>query len=303
MPVYDLCLAWEWQYDADFVWLLKDACERRGISLLLVTPGNLAEVLHQLEINEISFRALLDRATDTHPCFNALLDWARTHPVYRINPYGRARRAWDKAAIHTRLASAGIATPYTIVLPTYHEDPWIIPFDISDLGDRFSIKPAHGGGGKGVFNNACSWEQILQTRQEFPGDQYLLQTHIEPADCGPRRGWFRVIYCGKQVFPCWWDTRTHVYTPVTPDEERMMDLGRLREISAAIARITHLDLFSSEIALTEQGEFVVIDYVNDPIDLRLQSKACEGVPDAIVQAIACEIATLVMETTLAPVMV
>jgi hypothetical protein len=31
---------------------------------------------------------------------------------------------------------------------------------------------------------------------------------------------------------------------------------------------------------------MVVDYVNDPIDLRLQSKATDGVPDQIVSHIA-----------------
>ena len=49
-----------------------------------------------------------------------------------------------------------------------------------------------------------------------------------------------------------------------------------------------LHLFSTEIALTLEQHFVVVDYVNDQIDLRLQSDAPDGVPDQIVQRI-CEI--------------
>jgi hypothetical protein len=44
-------------------------------------------------------------------------------------------------------------------------------------------------------------------------------------------------------------------------------------------------LFSTEIAVTSDGRFVIVDYVNDPIDLRLQSKALDGVPDEIVKDI------------------
>jgi hypothetical protein len=47
-----------------------------------------------------------------------------------------------------------------------------------------------------------------------------------------------------------------------------------------------LDLFSTEIAFVSEGRFVVVDYVNDQIDLRLQSIAAEGVPDDIVKSIA-----------------
>ena len=36
-----------------------------------------------------------------------------------------------------------------------------------------------------------------------------------------------------------------------------------------------------------------MDYVNDPLDLRLQSTAADGVPDAIVENIAGRLARLV----------
>jgi hypothetical protein len=67
-------------------------------------------------------------------------------------------------------------------------------------------------------------------------------------------------------------------------------LGSLRELIKRIARICQLDLFSTEIALTEEGRLLVVDYVNDPIDLRLQSRAMDGVPDFIIERIAIRIA-------------
>jgi hypothetical protein len=51
-------------------------------------------------------------------------------------------------------------------------------------------------------------------------------------------------------------------------------------------------LFSCEIALTNDHSFVVVDYVNDPLDLRLQSRCVDGVPDDIVAAIANQLARL-----------
>jgi len=41
--------------------------------------------------------------------------------------------------------------------------------------------------------------------------------------------------------------------------------------------------------LTPGGRFVIVDYVNDPIDLRLQSKAPDGVPNEIVRDIAARL--------------
>jgi len=53
-----------------------------------------------------------------------------------------------------------------------------------------------------------------------------------------------------------------------------------------IANITQLDFFSTEIVLTNDGKFVVIDYVNDQCDMRLKSRHIDGVPDsAVIQII------------------
>ena len=102
-----------------------------------------------------------------------------------------------------------------------------------------------------------------------------------------------MIGCVGQVFPCWWDTRTHVYSPLTAEEESQYGLHSLREISLKIAQVYGLELFSTEIAYTAEGFFIVVDYINDPIDLRLQSKAIDGIPDPIVEEIALRLVAYV----------
>jgi hypothetical protein len=99
-----------------------------------------------------------------------------------------------------------------------------------------------------------------------------------------------VISCCGEVFPCWWATDSHVYAPVTVAEESHYGLAPLRTLAASLARICGLGLFSSEIARDEEGAFLVVDYANDPLDLRLQSETREGVPDAIVGFIADRLA-------------
>ncbi|NIO67595.1 MAG: hypothetical protein GTN71_00655 [Anaerolineae bacterium] len=293
MTSYDLCLAWNWKYDADSIVLLDTACRSHGLSLLQITPDDLVDLLQSLVNHQITFRAFLDRASDTDACFIPLVQWARHHAVYRINPHEQASRTWDKAAMHLTLSNAGLHTPYTIILPSYEEQPDLPPIDLGPLGDSFAIKPAHGGGGEGVVIEATSLGQVLVARQEYPTDRYLLQAHIVSTQLGSRSAWFRVIYCAGQVYPCWWDTRTHVYTPVTFAEESRYCLSPLHDITASIARLCRLDLFSTEISLTPDGLFVIVDYVNDQIDLRLQSKTLDGVPDDIVHDVAERLAGLV----------
>jgi hypothetical protein len=292
MTSYDLCLAWNWEHDADFVTLLDAACRSRGLSLLQITPDNLGHILQSLTDNQLTFRTFFDRASDTDGRFTPAVQWARVHAVYRINAHELASRAWDKAAMHLAL-SASLHTPYTIILPSHNEQPVLPPIDLGPLGASFSIKPAHGGGGEGVVIEATSLSQVLVARQEHPSDRYLLQAHVVSAQLGPWPAWFRVIYCAGEVYLCWWDTCTHVYTPITPAEESCHHLTPLRNITATIARICGLELFSTEIALTTDGLFIIVDYVNDPIDLRLQSKTGEGVPNCIVHDIAERLTALV----------
>lgn len=293
MISYDLCLAWNWEHDAGFVTLLDTACRSQRLSLLQITPDNLVDILHSLASNQVTFRAFLDRASDADARFAPVVEWACARGVYRINPQEQAARTGDKATMHLDLISAGLYTPYAIILPPYREQPVLPPVDLSLLGDKFTIKPAHGGGGAGVVMEATSLSQVLAARQEFPADKYLLQAHVVPAHLDAHAAWFRVIYCVGQVYPCWWDTHTHVYTPVTPDEETHYSLTPLRHVVTSIARICRLDLFSTEIALTPDGLFVVVDYVNDQIDLRLQSKTFDGVPDDIVRDVAEHLVALV----------
>jgi glutathione synthase/RimK-type ligase-like ATP-grasp enzyme len=293
MDRYDLCLAWNWEYDADFVTLLDAVCQSHRLSLLQITPENVAEISDALTRDQIACRVFWDRASEDDARFIPIVQWAADHCAYRINPAEKARLTWDKAAMHRAFINLGLYTPYTIILPPYEEQPEIPSVDWEALGERFTIKPAHGGGGEGVVVKATSLSQIQGARQEYPGDRYLLQTHVRPIRLESRAAWFRVFYCAGQIYLCWWDTNTHVNTSVTPVEETSNDLDPLRPITTAIAQFCGLDLFSTEIALTLNGRFVVVDYINDQIDLRLQSKAADGVPDDLVRHIAESIIGLV----------
>jgi hypothetical protein len=88
------------------------------------------------------------------------------------------------------------------------------------------------------------------------------------------------------VFLSWWDPTSHIYAPLHPAEEERLSLQPLRQIAATIRQICGLNLFSTEVALTPQGLFVVVDPVNDPIDLRLQSCTPDGLPDEMAWTIA-----------------
>ncbi|MBU0510917.1 MAG: hypothetical protein KJ638_04345 [Chloroflexi bacterium] len=288
---YDLCLTWYWEYDADFVQMLEAACTEEGLSLWQVTPHNLVEAMGSLYSGEITLGTLLHRATDD-PAFTPFTFCAQELGTFRINPQEISHWAEDKATMHLELIAHGIETPYTIILAPFTEQPILPALDLGLLGEHFVIKPAAGGGGEGVIMHVSSLAQVLKARTEFANQKYLLQAHIQPQELEGRKAWFRVYYVDGKIHPCWWDPESHLFTPLNADDEERFGLTSLRQMTAKIASVCRLDWFSTEIAFSKDGKFVTVDYVNDGIDLRSQSKAQDGVPDEVIKAIAAELVAL-----------
>jgi hypothetical protein len=289
----DLCLPWYWEYDIDFVHLVELACTAQAVSLWQITPDTLLESLHALYRGEHTFNTLLDRSQGDDR-FLPIDRWAREYNKRRINPGEVSKWSEDKATMHLELINARMGTPYTILLPPFLEQPVLTSLDLSPLGNQFVIKPSHGGGSEGVILGASTLEQILRARLEFPNQKYLVQSTVTPRTIQGRPAWFRVFYAAGRTYPCWWHPLTHVYATVTPSEENRHDLSALHEITRRIASLCKLDWFTTEIALTLE-DFIVVDYVNDQIDTRIQSKAVDGAPDEIIQSIASQLVTIAKE--------
>ncbi len=281
---FDLCLPWYWEYDVDFVRFVEGACRDRGMTLWQITPDNLLESIASLYKGEKTFATLLDRSQGEDR-FLPIAKWAREHHKKRINPAELSAWSEDKATMHLELISAGLHTPHTIIVSPFLEQPVIPHLDISALGNQFVIKPSNGGGSEGVVLGASSLDQILRARMEFPEQKYLLQATVTPRTIQGRPAWFRVFYSSGEVYPCWWHPLTHVFAVVTPSEEHKHELSPLHDITRRIASICRLDWFTTEIALTHEN-FIVVDYVNDQIDTRVQSKAVDGVPDEVIKNVA-----------------
>lgn len=275
-----------------FVGMVERACEREGISLWQVTPSNLLESITALYKGMEGFSTLLNRGQG-EPTFEPIQRWAREHHARRINPAEVSAWSEDKSTMHYEFIHAGLNTPHTIVLASFLDEPVLPPVDLTPLGNNFVIKPSNGGGGEGVILGATCWEQILRARMEFPRQKYLVQSHITPQIINDKSAWFRVFYANGETYPCWWATDTHIYQTVTAEDDSRYGLGRLRDITRRIASICKLDWFSTEIALAD--DFVVVDYVNDEIDTRVQSHALDGVPDVIIEDIASQLVKIAKE--------
>ena len=292
---YNLCLPWYWEYDIDFVQFVEHACHEQGLTLWQITPDNLLESITALYKGEKSFQILLDRSQYDNR-FEPVIRWAKRYNRKRINPAEVSAWSEDKATMHLELISAGLHTPYTILLPPFIERPVIPELDLMPLGHQFVIKPSHEGGGEGVILGAFSMDQILRARMQFPEQKYLIQATIMPRTIHGRPAWFRVFFANGKTYPCWWHPLSHVSSTVTQQDEHRYELSPLHKITERIASICKLEWFSTEIALT-QKEFVVVDYVNDGIDTRVQSKAVDGIPDEVMQSIAEQLVQIVKGET------
>jgi glutathione synthase/RimK-type ligase-like ATP-grasp enzyme len=284
MRDYDLCLSWYWQYDDDFVRYIEQACATRNLTLWLITPRNILDSATAIYSGQSGFRTLLDRAVDDLR-FEPIRRFAKENHLRRINPLELSHWAEDKATMHLELIQAGVETPYTILIAPFIDQPILPWLDLTPLGEKFVLKPAVGGGGEGVMMNASTLDDVRCARLEFPDQKYLAQAHIEPRLLSGRKAWFRIFYVGGDCIPCWWNPSTHIYKVLTSEEETQFELAPLRQVTERIARVCKLDWFSTEIAFTNDDKFVAVDYVNDSIDTRIQSKAVDGVPDDVMKRI------------------
>ncbi|MCX6138152.1 MAG: hypothetical protein NTV54_11730 [Ignavibacteriales bacterium] len=282
---FSLGIAWNWEFDADFVYGLEYECLRAGMTSYRVEPHNLQETLRRLRGGELCFDAFLDRASDAEESFEPLARLLAKSKTLVLNRYESLIRARDKATMHLALLEAGIPVPYSIIISPYSkkQEIGLSLSELAGLGRPFIIKPANTtGGGVGVVLGAESLKDIIETRKHHQNDKYLLQQKILPGRFGNSKGWFRVLYVCGIIIPCWWDDETHIYRLVTKAEEVQFHLAPLRRLMKKIAQVCRLDFFSSEIARDTKSGFVVIDYVNEVCDMRLQSAHVDGVPDSTI---------------------
>ena len=81
-----------------------------------------------------------------------------------------------------------------------------------------------------------------------------------------------------------------MYSLLSEDEERQLDVEKLKIITERIHTICQLEFFSTELVYTKERRCVAVDYVNEMCDMRLQSQFADGVPDVIVRRIVTKMA-------------
>jgi hypothetical protein len=199
-----------------------------------------------------------------------------------------AQSAFDKARMHERLLVESFKVPFSVIVP----QTATATFRLTDeqraqLGAPFVIKPSHGYGRRGVILDALDESHLTRSTSAWPNPSYLLQRKIVPRNLGDRPAYWRVFYCFGSIWITWWNCFTDRYSVVLETEKSELRLTQLEEIVARIAGLTRMQFFSSEVAQVDNGDFVLIDYVNDQCHMLAQSADPKiGVPDVLIAEIA-----------------
>jgi len=289
--IYDLVMTHKLDADDLFIHRVQQHCAEQGLNFFLIEPVWVEPFCDLYAKGRIWARVLLNMHSEHHlpeDIYHRLIWLAHGRKTQVIDPPDVAVAAFDKARLHSRLAAAGFKLPFTLVVPREQAESFrLSETDRAALGTPFVIKPAMGYGRRGVVMDATSERDLARSVAAWPDRHYLLQCRIVPRVSNAEPVYFRMFYVFGSVWCCWWNCFTDRYRLPTPAEEEQLTLSPLRDIVHRLAALSGMKFFSSEIALSDSGEFVLIDYVNDQCHMLSQSSNPQmGVPDELVTAIA-----------------
>jgi hypothetical protein len=261
------------------------------LNFFLVEPLWVGGFLENLRAGTLGCRVLLNMHSDHHrpeDVYHRLVGLAAERGTRVIDPPDLALAAFDKARLHPRLIEAGIHVPPTVIVSREQAGHFkLSPAQASMLGSPFVIKPNMGYGRRGVVLDATSEADVWRSVVAWDNSHYLLQRKIVPRDFSGRPAYFRVYHVFGEVLVCWWNCFTDEYRRLAPGDVEDSTLETLRKMVLRVAALTGMNFFSSEIAVDESNNFVVIDYVNDQCHMLTQSANPRiGVPDEVVAGIA-----------------
>ncbi|MBI4323837.1 MAG: hypothetical protein HY674_01085 [Chloroflexi bacterium] len=289
--IYDLVMTHKLDSDDFFIHRVQQHCAERRLNFFLVEPLWVEPFLDRLARGQVWAKVLLNMHSEHHlpdEVYHRLVRLAAEKQTKVIDPPDAALAAFDKSRLHQRLVAAEFEVPPTILVPRAQADNFrLAEEDRVLLGTPFVIKPSLGYGRRGVILDATDERDLNRSMAGWEDPCYLLQRRIQPRSLNGSPLYFRVYFVFDSVWCCWWNCYTDRYRTVTAAEFEELGLSRLCETVRQVAQLTGMQFFSSEIAQTEKGEWVLIDYVNDQCHLLTQSANPDmGVPDELVAAIA-----------------
>jgi hypothetical protein len=289
--VYDLVMTHKLDTDDFFIHRVQQRCGELGLNFFLIEPLFVERFFQAYTKHELWAKVLLNMHSEHHlpdDPYNRLVWAAHRRNTKVIDPPDLAEAAFDKARMHHKLLEAGFNVPYTITVTVEQTASFKLTAEQAEgLGSPFVIKPSHGYGRKGVILDAENEQDLARSVAAWRNSAYLLQRLIQPLRVAEVPVYFRAFYVFGQVWICWWNCFTDHYSKVTEKDRAEYNLPELEDMIIRVAQLSRMNFFSSEIALTQNREFVLIDYVNDQCHMLSQSADPKiGVPDTIVASIA-----------------
>src|SRR5437867_1358135 len=117
MKTAGLAIAWNWEFDEDFILGVERESKLRSISTYQITTHNLRPTLQDIRSGELAFKAFYDRASDADQAFLPLVEVLDQPAIRVINPHRHVTHAIDKATMHLEFITHGLDVPLTIILP------------------------------------------------------------------------------------------------------------------------------------------------------------------------------------------
>jgi len=293
MKIYDMAIFWEWNYDVPFNDLLKRHASLHNINLLFVDPSSINSTKDALRNKEMKINWILDRASETDEKFLPLIKICSNLKIKSVNPFTYVRKALNKAYIQRKLEQYELPLPETLILPAFNKKE-VLPFiNFEDIGVPFVVKPSSEGGGEGVNMGVTELSQIKTIRQQYPEQEYLIQQTIEPKIITKCPLWIRGYFSGGDVHLIFWHPKNKTFHHIIKDDISLILQSKIKDMLRSIAMIAKINLFSTEIAITNDNRPVLIDYVNDPIDFRPLSMHVDGIPDELLEKIIVSLLRLI----------
>ena len=277
--------------------MLHEAMSPYALSLLVANKKNVAQLTQAYRAGRDVPLVYLDLCSAIHPEFGELLRAASGAGAYTIGQPEHLQVWTYKARAQKRLEEAGLPVPPTVLFTANDKSRDLTHEERELLGEKCVIKPSWGVAGKGVMANVKPTADVIESARQFdPKDDYLVQRMIKWGKFGSRTAYLRGYNVLGARTLLWWAPETKLYDLLTWDDLREHDLLGAVELIDRMARLTGMDYFSSEIAITDgvdQPRFVLIDYCNDQCDMNPVSAQADGPPDEWVKWVCDRMAEFV----------
>jgi hypothetical protein len=262
--------------------LFHEALSPYGLSLLVANKHNVHSLTQEIAAGRLKPHVYLDLCSAVDPAFGDLLRAAAGAGVYTIGEPAKLDVWTYKARAQHKLEEAGLPVPPTVVVRAGEPSRELTADERAAVGERCVIKPSWGVAGKGVMVGVKPTRENIEAARQFDlKDDYLVQRMIKWERFGNRTAYLRGYNVLGTRTLLWWSPETKQYDLLTWDDVRRYDLMPAVDLIDRLARLTGLDYFSSEIAVTSgvgQPRLVLIDYCNDQCDLNPSTEQADGLP-------------------------